>query len=116
MISLYAKDIEIQERLGLTEKQWHKVLACFHNEPAFIPNRNLPFEALLRTPSLRRTLNLLGQNIPAGTTEGDIPRADMLRFEIGHDRFFFFRPLTVRHRAYFAHGRYQTLLTTLQAA
>jgi hypothetical protein len=66
----------------------------FHNEPAFIPNRNIPFEALLRTPALRRTLNTaLGQNIPAGTIEGEIPRADVLRFEIGHDRFFFFRPL-----------------------
>jgi hypothetical protein len=66
----------------------------FHNEPAFIPNRNIPFEAFLRTPVLRRTLNAaLGQNIPAGNIEGDIPRADMLRWEIGHDRFFFFRPL-----------------------
>jgi len=65
----------------------------FHNEPAFIPNRNIPFERLLRTPQLRNALNLLGQNIPAGKIEGEIPRADMLRFEIGHDRFFFFRPL-----------------------
>ena len=66
----------------------------FHNEPAFIPNDNLPFEALLRTPVLRKTLNgLLGQHIPAGAIEGTIPHADMLRFEIGHDRFFFFRPL-----------------------
>lgn len=64
----------------------------FHNEPAFIPNRNIPFERLLRTPQLRTVLNGLGQSIPAGKIEGEIPRADMLRFEIGHDRFFFFRP------------------------
>ena len=65
----------------------------FHNEPGFIPNKNIPFEALLRTPKLRQLLATLGQKIPAGTTEGEIPRADMLRFEIGYDRFFFFRPL-----------------------
>lgn len=66
----------------------------FVNEPSFVPNENIPFEALLRTPQLRKLFrNLLHQNIPAGTTEGRIPRADILRFELGFDRFFFFRPL-----------------------
>jgi hypothetical protein len=65
----------------------------FVNEPAFIPSENIPFERLLRTPSLRKLLTALGQKVPAGKTEGDIPRADVLRFELGFDRFFFLRPL-----------------------
>jgi hypothetical protein len=65
----------------------------FVNEPGFIPSENIPFERGLRTPAVRRLLNATGQNIPAGKTEGDIPRANMLRFELGFDRFFFFRPL-----------------------
>lgn len=35
MTSLYASDSEIRVRLGLTEEEWRKVLACFCNEPAF---------------------------------------------------------------------------------
>jgi hypothetical protein len=65
----------------------------FHNEPGFIPNQNIPFERLLSTPALRKVLKALGQNIPAGKTEGDIPRADIIRFELGYDRFFFLRQL-----------------------
>jgi hypothetical protein len=65
----------------------------FHNEPAFIPDQNIPFERALRTPALRNLLNQLGQNIPAGRTDGNIPHADFIRFELGYDRFFFFRPL-----------------------
>jgi len=65
----------------------------FHNEPGFIPNVNIPFENALKTPALRKLLNLLGQNIAAGPNYGSIPHADMIRFELGYDRFFFFRPL-----------------------
>src|SRR5262249_35437881 len=67
----------------------------FLNEPAFVPNINIPFEALLRTPALRKLLNspVFNQNIPAGTTQGQIPYADFLRFELGYDRFFFARAL-----------------------
>ena len=65
----------------------------FVNEPAFIPSENIPFERLLRTPQVRRLLAALGQRVPAGLAEGTIPHADMLRFELGFDRFFFFRPL-----------------------
>ncbi|HZP40805.1 MAG TPA: DUF1302 family protein [Candidatus Binatia bacterium] len=65
----------------------------FVNEPAFIPNENIPFERSLRAPALRKLLRSLGQNVPAGKLDGDIPRADILRFELGFDRFFFFRPL-----------------------
>lgn len=68
-------------------------LEYFVNEPAFIPSRNIPFERALRAPALRELLAALGQRVPKGKTEGDLPRADMLRFEIGYDRFFFFRPL-----------------------
>ena len=70
-------------------------LEFFKDEPAFIPSENIPFERLLHTPALRKILNspLLGQHIPAGKTEGTIPHADMLRFELGFDRFFFARPL-----------------------
>lgn len=65
----------------------------FLDEPAFIPNKNVPFERLLRKPSVRRLLGQLGQQAPRGTDEGEIPHADFMRFEIGFDRFFFFRPL-----------------------
>jgi len=69
-------------------------LEYFLNEPAFIPNQNLPFQNLLRTPALRNILNnVLGQNIPAGKDDGTVPTADFLRFELGFDRFFFYRPL-----------------------
>jgi hypothetical protein len=64
----------------------------FVNEPAFIPSENIPFERLLRTPAVRKLLTGLGQNVPKGLAEGTIPRADILRFELGMDRFFFFRP------------------------
>lgn len=49
----------------------------FENEPGFIPDRNLN----IGTPSEA----VLGQ--------GDLPRANVLRYELGYDRFFFFRPL-----------------------
>jgi uncharacterized protein DUF1302 len=66
-------------------------LEYFLNEPAFVPNVNIPFENLLRTPAVRRLLNspVFGQNIPAGQIQGHIPYADFLRFELGYDRFFF---------------------------
>jgi hypothetical protein len=64
----------------------------FHNEPAFIPGKNIPFQALLRTPAVRKLINgIPGNHVAAGTDEGTIPRADMLRFELGYDRFFFWR-------------------------
>jgi hypothetical protein len=65
----------------------------FYDEPAFIPNENIPFERLLRTAQVRKLLNGIGQKIPGGATEGNIPHADFIRFELGYDRFFFFRPL-----------------------
>jgi hypothetical protein len=65
----------------------------FLDEPAFIPNENIPFERLLRTPAVRKLLATLGQHVPPGLAEGTIPHADLLRFELGYDRFFFFRPL-----------------------
>ena len=65
----------------------------FANEPAFIPSENIPFERELRAPALRKLLKALGQNVPAGIDFGTVPHADILRFEIGYDRFFFFRPL-----------------------
>jgi len=66
----------------------------FMNEPAFIPNQNLPFQNLLRKPALRNILNnVLGQNIPAGKDDGSVPTADFIRFELGFDRFFFYRTL-----------------------
>jgi hypothetical protein len=65
----------------------------FLNEAAFIPNENIPFENELRAPALRKFLAALGQPVAPGKTDGSVPHADMLRFEIGYDRFFFFRPL-----------------------
>ena len=49
----------------------------FENEPGFIPERNL----LIGNPS---------ETIPG---QGSLPLADVFRWEVGYDRFFFFRPL-----------------------
>jgi hypothetical protein len=53
-------------------------LEYFDNEPAFIAKQNLGLPDVLR-----------GQ--------GSVPKADFLRWEIGFDRFFFFRPLNPGH-------------------
>jgi len=68
-------------------------LEYFLNEPAFIPSVNIPFQNELRAPPLRKVLAGLGQPVKPGPQGGSIPHADFLRFEIGYDRFFFFRPL-----------------------
>ncbi len=49
----------------------------FENEPGFIPEKNLNIGTTSES--------VLGQ--------GTLPRADILRYEVGYDRFFFFRPL-----------------------
>src|SRR5262245_2877960 len=68
-------------------------LEYFLNEPAFIPSVNIPFQNELRAPPLRKVLAGLGQKVKPGPQGGSIPHADFLRFELGYDRFFFFRPL-----------------------
>jgi len=55
----------------------------FHDEEAVIPNQNL--NPLTQVP---KSL-LVGGRTPTNT----IPRTDYLRWVIGYDRFFFFRPL-----------------------
>jgi hypothetical protein len=65
----------------------------FLNEPAFIPSVNIPFQNELRAPPLRKVLGSLGQPIKPGPQGGTIPYANFVRFELGYDRFFFFRPL-----------------------
>lgn len=65
----------------------------FLDEPAFIPNENLPFERLVRAPQLRRLLAGLGVKLPGGSYQGNIPKADFLRWEIGYDRNFFVHAL-----------------------
>ncbi len=49
----------------------------FENEPGFIPERNLN----------------IGTQSEAVSGRGELPLADILRYEVGYDRFFFFRPL-----------------------
>jgi hypothetical protein len=65
----------------------------FHDEQAFIPSKNVPFQALLRNPNLRRFLGAAGVDVPKGPFQGFIPTADFLRWEVGFDRFFFNRTL-----------------------
>ncbi|TMB20065.1 MAG: hypothetical protein E6J71_09990 [Deltaproteobacteria bacterium] len=65
----------------------------FLDEPNFIPSQNIPFQNLVRTPALKNLLIPLGAKIKPGPTTGFVPRADSLRWEIGLDRFFFYRPL-----------------------
>jgi hypothetical protein len=54
---------------------------------------NIPFQNELRAPPLRKVLAGLGQPIKAGPQGGTIPYANFVRFELGYDRFFFFRPV-----------------------
>jgi hypothetical protein len=59
----------------------------FENEPGFIPEFNL---------NVKDTGQGDVQGIPGRTAvnnEGTLPVADILRWEVGIDRFFFFRPL-----------------------
>ncbi len=65
----------------------------FQNEPGFIPNKNLPFENVIRAPGLRPLLEAGGATITPGLDQGTIPKASYLRWEIGYDRFFFNRVL-----------------------
>jgi hypothetical protein len=51
----------------------------FENEPAFIPEYNLN----IGSPTGRSPV----------ADEGTVPNADFIRWEVGFDRFFFFRPL-----------------------
>jgi hypothetical protein len=68
-------------------------LEFFLDEPAFIPNQNIPFEAALRAPGLKPLLASLGQKATPGPDHGTVPTANFLRFELGYDRNFFFRTL-----------------------
>jgi Protein of unknown function (DUF1302) len=65
----------------------------FINEPGFIPDKNINFADLTRQPRLRQYLGTLGINIPNGPDQGTVPHNDIMRWELGYDRFFFFRPL-----------------------
>jgi uncharacterized protein DUF1302 len=65
----------------------------FLNEPAFIPNVNIPFEAELRAPGLKPLLKALGEPATPGPDHGSIPHADFIRFELGFDRNFFLRAI-----------------------
>ncbi len=49
----------------------------FENEPGFIPDKNL-------------RIGDPGESVQG---QGELPRANILRYELGFDRFFFFRPL-----------------------
>lgn len=62
----------------------------FNREPAFIPELN--------TPSTPADLpKITCRNPPGGSScipkGGTVPNADFLRWELGFDRFFFFRPI-----------------------
>lgn len=59
-------------------------LTYFQNEPAFIPEENL---------GIRRGIDPLGVLNACNNEKCKVPEADFLRWELGMDRFFFFRPL-----------------------
>lgn len=65
----------------------------FLDEPAFIPNENLPFERLVRNPALRAPLGAIGVRLPRGSFQGHVPKADYFRWELGYDRNFFVRAI-----------------------
>lgn len=60
----------------------------FENEPGFIPQYNLNIKA---TDDIENNIGVPGAD-PVGSP-GTLPYADILRWELGFDRFFFFRPL-----------------------
>jgi hypothetical protein len=73
----------------------------FNREPAFIPDKNLLVSELAGgnlTKIAYCTDPETGKQVPCGRVPGalpeggSVPHADFLRWELGYDRFFFFRP------------------------
>jgi hypothetical protein len=66
----------------------------FNREPGFIPSVNLPQNSsqigIGTCPSPFKQRPQAKDCVPQG---GSVPHADFLRWELGYDRFFFFRPL-----------------------
>jgi len=60
----------------------------FDNEPGFIPEQNMGI-----TQGIPPFQVLTACNEVDGRSPCRVPRADFLRWEVGFDRFFFFRPL-----------------------
>lgn len=75
----------------------------FENEPGFIPQLNLNIRCLRQSdandpnkgPCTAEDVRRDSSLPPAGpvTDPGSVPKADIIRWELGFDRFFFFRPL-----------------------
>jgi len=71
----------------------------FNHEPGFIPSENLLIPQLDGPPyspvgtGPRLALCPGGAPCPSFQPRGSLPHADFLRWEVGYDRFFFFRPL-----------------------
>ena len=70
----------------------------FNREPAFIPSANLLIPQVNTRPALLTTACKNAQGNPTQcvgqfAVAGRLPHADFLRWELGYDRFFFFRPL-----------------------
>lgn len=51
MMTLFAKDDVIRDRLGLGDAAWRKVLAAYHNDPAFLED---PLTGLRFWPAIER--------------------------------------------------------------
>lgn len=71
----------------------------FNKEPGFIPSVNLLIPQVNKNPNLLTNACTFPNGRPGAqcighfATAGQVPYADFLRWELGYDRFFFFRPL-----------------------
>jgi hypothetical protein len=71
----------------------------FNREPGFIPSVNLLIPQVNTNPNLLLNACKFPNGKPGAqcighfATAGQVPHADFLRWELGYDRFFFFRPL-----------------------
>jgi len=70
----------------------------FNREPAFIPGANLLIPQITTSPNLLLKACKTPKGAPIACVGqfgegGHVPHASFLRWELGYDRFFFFRPL-----------------------
>ncbi len=98
VISLEHKPVMVYGLAGTFFLEWLDGIVrlnaqLFEHEAGFIPQRNLNICATQQNPNAQCPQRPNGTRPNSISSAGHIPYADILRYEIGFDRFFFFRPL-----------------------